>query len=342
MRARVWMLGVAMAAAGEAGALSRAMWAEFNAIYYANLRPTAECNVYRTRSLELLKDNSLSPEALDTRMHALWAEAKTGCLQTVLPGKPVGRQQAAGPGKEAAPATTAAVAAPPSAVGGPAPASSAVALPPATAKVAAGTTSGAPDARPAAGSSDVAAGTGAAPANAPPSPAAVPSPEAGVATPSPVKPARGGAGSASRGEPRQEAAGSAGVAVAAMGPARVVPAFVRPPIDLPSPADLRLEAACAKRNPYAYQVETAADPCAKLARGKTPQSGAAADPARQAGIGRIGTGIALGMAVLAGVGAAVAGWTWWRRRRRGDAVIDERAHAADPAADDPSALRVPA
>ena len=53
-------------------------------------------------------------------MHALWAEAKRGCLQAVLPGKPAGRQPQAGPGGGAGPATTAAVAASPSAAGGPA------------------------------------------------------------------------------------------------------------------------------------------------------------------------------------------------------------------------------
>ncbi|HSN45285.1 MAG TPA: hypothetical protein VLW08_02910, partial [Casimicrobiaceae bacterium] len=77
------MLFVTVVAAGDAGALSRAMWAEFNAIYYINLRPTAECNAFRTRSIELLKDNSLSADALDARMRALWDEAKRTCLQPV-------------------------------------------------------------------------------------------------------------------------------------------------------------------------------------------------------------------------------------------------------------------
>jgi hypothetical protein len=139
------------------------------------------------------------------------------------------------------------------------------------------------------------------------------------------------------------AAGSSDVApgtAAAPANAPSSPAAVPSPtagVATPSPADLRLEAACAKRNPHAYQVETAADPCAQLARGKTPQSGAAADPVRPAGIGRFGTGIALGMPVLAGVAIVVAGWAWWWRRRRGNAAIDARADAADP-----SALRVPA
>ena len=50
---RSWVLLLALVATGDAVALSRAMWAEFNAIYLVNLKPTADCSPYRARSLDL-------------------------------------------------------------------------------------------------------------------------------------------------------------------------------------------------------------------------------------------------------------------------------------------------
>jgi hypothetical protein len=323
------MLGVAMAAAGEAHALSRAMWAEFNAIYYLNLRPTAECSVYRTRSLDLLKDNSLSPEALDTRMRALWAEAKTNCLQAAPPGRPAGGRTDAAAAKAAAPTAAVASAAAPS---GPA-------VPAAKAAVPA-----APSMR------------GAGVATVPEPPAAVTPP------PAPAGAAAGGAEGDPRTPPegqmperaaqrpaseprtgqRAQAAASTGNDVAAFGPLRI--ALARPPIDLPSPADLRLEAACAKRNPYAYQVETPDDPCAKLARGRTPQVAAVAGSGEPFGTWGRGAFVLSVVAALGVLGAGTTGWIVWRRRQRRINAADPNActEGTGPGARDELPLRAPA
>jgi len=329
MRATVWILGVAMAAAGEAHALTRAMWAEFNAIYYLNLRPTAECSVYRTRSLDLLKDNSLSAEALDTRMHALWAEAKTGCLQAALPGRPAGGRTGAAAAKAAAPTAAVASAAAPS---GPAVTAAQVPVPAAPSMRVAGA-------------------------------ATVPEPPAAVTPPpAPAGAAAGGAEGEPRTPPegqvperaaqrpasepptgqRARAASGTGTDVAAFGPPRI--ALARPPIDLPSPADLRLEAACAKRNPYAYQVQTPDDPCARLARGRTPQVAAVAGSGESSGTGGRGGFVLSVIAALGVLGAGTTGWTVWRRRQRRTVAADPNACTEDagPGARDELPLRAPA
>ena len=329
MRARVWMLGVAMAAAGEACALSRAMWAEFNAIYYLNLRPTAECNAYRARSLELLKDNSLSPEALDTRMHALWAEAKTGCLQAALPGRPAGERKEAVSAKAATPAAAVAPAAPPSLSAGRAAQAAVPAAPPARLAEAAAVPEPRTAATPSPAPAGVAQGGVEGERRAPPAGRA---PERAVQT--------------QASEPRTEqpapmAAGT-GAGVGTFGPPRI--ALARPPIDLPRPADLRLEAACAKRNPYAYQVETPDDPCAKLARGKTPQVAAAAGSGEASVSGGRGALVLPVVAALGVLGAGATGWKVWRHRQRRTVVadVDAAAEGSDPGAPDDLPVRAPA
>jgi hypothetical protein len=326
------MLGVAMAAAGEACALSRAMWAEFNAIYYLNLRPTAECNAYRARSLELLKDNSLSPEALDTRMHALWAEAKAGCLQAALPGRPVGERKEAVSAKAATPAAAvapAASAAPPSGPAGRA----AQAVVPAAPPVLLAEAAAVPELRTAATPSPAPAG-------------AVQGGVEGERKASPAGRAHERAAQSHASEPRTEqpapvVAGTA-TGVATFGPPRI--ALARPPIDLPSPADLRLEAACAKRNPYAYQVETPDDPCATLARGKAPQVAAAAGSGESPGSGGRGAFVLPVVAALGVLGAATTGWMVWRRRQRRTVVadVDAAPEGSDPGAPDGLPARAPA
>ena len=344
MRAAAWIMGVAMAAAGDAGALSRAMWAEFNAIYYVNLRPTAECGAYRTRSLDLLKDNSLSPEALDARMRALWDEAKNGCLQTSLPGRPAARPKDAAAAKGTTPAVVAAAVAPTPSVAPPAAAAAPKASPPTTAAspappaaalsppkpestpaakapVAGGDMPGSPGTVPAPRSGEGASGSAPAPSAAAPMPAAAPS-----GTGTPQASGKAAAALAEHG-PGLEARAGALAPLVAIAPPNIVPTLVRPPIALPSPIDLRLEAACAKRNPYAYQVQAGDDPCAKFARGKTPQDTAAEGAADTGGTSRVAVGVALAVAVLA---AAGGGWVIWRRRgRRGDATHEDGDHADD-------------
>jgi len=322
------MLGVAMAAAGEAHALSRAMWAEFNAIYYLNLRPTAECSVYRTRSLDLLKDNSLSPQALDSRMHALWAEAKTRCLQAALPGRPAGGRTDAAAAKAAAPTAAVASAAAPS---GPAVPAAQAAVPAASSMRAAGVAT-VPEP----------------PAVVTPPPAPAGAAQGGVEserqTPPegrmPERAAQRPASEPPTGQGARAAAGT-GTDVAAFGPPRIAPA--RPPIDLPSPADLRLEAACAKRNPYAYQVETPDDPCAKLARGRTPQVAAAAGSGEPSGTGGRGAFVLSVVAALGVLGAGTTGWIVWRRRQRRIVAADPACtEGTGPGARDDLPLRAPA
>ncbi len=93
--------------------------------------------------------------------------------------------------------------------------------------------------------------------------------------------------------------------------------------------DLRLEAACAKRNPYAYQVASDDDPCAKLASAKAakadPAATGVASPAPRTSAWVLPVaGVVL--TVLAGTGS----WWFWRRRR-------SRTVAVPAAADDDSA-----
>jgi hypothetical protein len=121
------------------------------------------------------------------------------------------------------------------------------------------------------------------------------------------------------------------------GPARIAPPLLKPPIEMPSPADLRLEAACAKRNPYAYQAQAGADPCARFARttaGAATDAGAAASDgsSNRDWAARIGAGLAVAVAV----GAV---WAWRRQRaRRAEGAPGNRADAVET--DDGPALPV--
>ena len=334
---RSWMLFVTVVAAGDAGALSRAMWAEFNAIYYINLRPTAECNAYRTRSIELLKDNSLSADALDARMRALWDEAKRTCLQPV-------RAEAAAAAKQSAaggPTGLKQEAVNPSAV---AQATAKPAERPAVGPAVATPERSAPGAPPVVDPSS-ALGANAGQERSDPAPLSLPSTAAtgGTSSPPASDPAAAAspASAAAPPVPGPPPAAPGALVVPPVpgvaGPARIAPPLLKPPIELPSPADLRLEAACAKRNPYAYQAQAGTDPCARFARttaGAATGAGAGANDgsSNRDWAARIGAGLAVAVAV----GAV---WAWRRQRaRRAQGAPGDRADAVET--DDGPALPV--
>ena len=328
---------VVLAGAPPAAALSRAMWAEFNTIYLINLKPAAECRAYRTRSIELLKDASLSPAALDERMHALWNEAKANCLAKPEPEQPSARQQLA---------PAAAAARPPDA----APATPVAVKPP----VATASTARSPAAPPPAPAAAAPAPTPALAALPPPPPTPVAA--AGSAPHVPVAPtssgpaaagplttvavenaaaaehasATGGRGNTTPGIPMQSVPGTK---AAGDGRPQVALPQLKPAIERPLVADLRLEAACAKRNPYAYQV-AGDDPCARLASAKV----AKADPVATKEANpesRIPAWVwAVSGGVLAALGGAGGWWLWWRRRSRTVAASADVGH--DGAGDAPA------
>jgi hypothetical protein len=115
------------------------------------------------------------------------------------------------------------------------------------------------------------------------------------------------------------------------GPPRIATAMLKPPIEMPSPADLRLEAACAKRNPYAYQVQSGADPCARFAPATTAPGAAVTDgSSNRDRASRIGAGLLVAVTV-----AVAAAWAWRRQRARrvagapGDQVDAVEVHDSD-------------
>lgn len=332
-----------LALAAPAAGLSRAMWAEFNAIYLINLKPAAECRAYRTRSIDLLKDTTLSPVALDERMHALWDEAKANCLAKPAPEQPAIRQPrpppAAGEPRTTvaqastpAPAVATTAAGPAEAAPVPVPVKSAavpltpaVAQHPAARSAPAPAPAAAPTAAPAPGPAQAPVPPAASPAAvAPPLPADVAKVAPEPATPTAHVPATvtAGRGNAAPGMPMQSTPGTKPPADGR--PAIALPQL-KPAIEHPQTVDLRLEAACAKRNPYAYQVASDDDPCARLAKSKAAaaapaEAGAAPEPERT-------PAWVWGVAVVA-LSALGGGGAWlWRRRRR-------RAVKATAAADD--------
>jgi hypothetical protein len=318
---RRWFVLLALTLAGDALALSRGMWSEFNALYLMNLRPTAECRQYKARSLELLQDNSLSAEQLDARMRALWGEAKASCLNkpaaAVAPtAKPATAVAAAAPEAGSAKAT---VTSPPAPM--PPPVSAPVSIAPSAPPAPAVQTVVPPAARqvdvPVAGARPVEGANAGAPPGTPkaaealppslPGAQRVPIPSPGDAHAAPA-PSRGADGSRKPG-------------------AIARPQF-KPIIERPSTRELEREAACAKRNPYAYQA-TEDDPCAKVANKATPE-----DAAAEAGRGGMSRWLWMGIGLLV-TGAAGAG-AWfgyraWAKRRRGNT---DEADAEDAGAED--------
>jgi hypothetical protein len=90
----------------------------------------------------------------------------------------------------------------------------------------------------------------------------------------------------------------------------------KPIIERPSTRELEREAACAKRNPYAYQA-TEDDPCAKVANKATPED--AATDAGRGGMSRW-LWVGVGLLVMAAVGAgAWFGYRTWAKRCHGTA-----------------------
>jgi hypothetical protein len=319
-------------------ALSRAMWVEFNAIYVMNLRPAAECAQYRSRSVEILKDSTLGADVLDARMHALWDEAKAACLASASGPKhaaapaaaPLATERAA---KAPAVALAATPAGKPSAPARPgAPSATALAAP----------------AMPAAPAPPAAASAAPNPMPAPVPPAAraaIPEPAPGAAaagvgaehlvTPPerPLTPVRGSE-AGSRPATTEGAGADATRRFAGAPRIRMLP--MRPPIALPTVVELRLEAECGKRNPYAYQA-TDDDPCEKAAREKEKAAVATAptEPAAvtgpPAGPSRAGWAAAI-VGALAAVTAAAA-WYRGRRRRTGALPAPVQVPLAGAAAD---------
>ena len=286
---RSWVLLLALVATGDAVALSRAMWAEFNAIYLVNLKPTADCSPYRARSLDLLKDGSIAPDELDARMRALWREAKPSCLQPLRDLVRAAAPTTAAPVTEAT-AARVAPPTPPQVAAAPASAPSESTVP------------GAPALRAPAAAGAAPEGVAARAAEEAPPPA-----PAIVVAGAPSTPA---------------AAADFGARTPASPPilpdtARAPLARVKPPIERPALADLRLEAACAKRNPYAYQVQSDDDPCVRLARSRAAAAEASAAPTVQGPAAVTTAAIALVVIAMAS-GAAL--WVVRRRRLRRDAT----------------------
>jgi hypothetical protein len=114
----------------------------------------------------------------------------------------------------------------------------------------------------------------------------------------------------------------------------------KPIIERPSTRELEREAACAKRNPYAYQA-TEDDPCAKVANKASPEN-AIVEP--DAGRGGMSLGLWMGIVLLV-MGATGAG-AWfgyraWAKRRHGaaDDAAGEDAGTDDVAGGDPDSLQ---
>lgn len=304
---RSWVLLLAVVATGDAAALSRAVWAEFNAIYLVNLKPTAECSAYRTRSLDLLKDGSIKSDELDARMRALWREAKPSCLQPLRDLVRAAAPTTAAPVTEA----TAARVAPPT--------PPQVAAAPASAP-AESTVPGAPALRAptAAGTAPEGVAVRAAEEAPTPAPAIVvadapstPAAASGARTPAspPIRPDN----------------------------ARAPLPRVKPPIERPALADLRLEAACAKRNPYAYQEQSDDDPCVRLARSRAAAAEAVAAPTVKGPAAITTAAIALAIVATA---SGTALWLVRRRRLRHD-TTPPLAAAAPCGTDHPDDAVVP-
>jgi hypothetical protein len=325
----------ALAFAAPASGLSRAMWAEFNAIYLINLKPAAECREFRIRSIEILKDASLSPPVLDERMHALWNEAKPGCLAKPAPEQPSVRQPP-GPAVAQPRSPVAGVtAATPAPSGGaaqaleaapaPVPAKPAVGRPPAPTPSAVPPPSANPATAPPSAPVPASAPAATSPAGKAPPPAEAvrAASEPAIAAPHDPATATGGRGNAAPGLPMQS---TPGTKLPGEGRPLIALPQLRPAIDRPPMVDLRLEAACAKRNPYAYQVETGDDPCARLAQPKAAKSepaatGAASPASRTSPWLWPAVGVA-----LAALGGAGGGWLWRRRRSRTVATPTDAEH----------------
>lgn len=304
-RAGQCVLLLVAAVAGDAGALSRAMWAEFNAIYLMNLAPTAHCSTFRTRSLELLRNGALGPEELDAQMRALWKEARATCLQPLRSGRRGDAGPTAGPAPApgviatveptptATPPAAPAVRPAPAEVGAtvPGPARPTVASPPAAGPAAA--RDGMPQVRP---------------------PSAAPGTEATV------------------GDAAAEAA-----APAAMQRAQIAgaPRLSKPLIERPSVSELRLMAECEQRTIETGPTQTADDHCAAIGRGKNavPDVGGDAAPRDATLSWRAWTAVLLG--ALAASGAAA----WWALRRRRAGIAAATAPASDPVEADRAADR---
>jgi cobalamin synthase len=114
--------------------------------------------------------------------------------------------------------------------------------------------------------------------------------------------------------------------------------MLKPLIEMPSPADLRLEAACAKRNPYAYQAQSGTDPCARFARATSAAGAAATDgSSNREWASRIGAGL-----VVVAVAVAAA-WAWRRQRaRRAAGATGDQAGAVEADDGDSVSVRAPA
>jgi hypothetical protein len=124
------------------------------------------------------------------------------------------------------------------------------------------------------------------------------------------------------------------------GPARIAQPLLKPPIEMPSPADLRFEAACAKRNPYAYQAQAGADPCARFARAASAAGAAGNDgSSNRDWASRLGAGLVVVVVAV----AVAAAWAWRRQRaRRAQDEPGDPAGAVETDAGDVLPVRAPA
>ena len=300
---------LAVAIAGDAGALSRAMWAEFNAIYLMNLAPSAHCSTFRTRSLELLRNEALGPQELDAQMRALWKDARAACLQPLRSG----RRSEAGPtaGPAVTPAATAAVE--PVATAGPT--AAAIHTSPTSGQRPASTDRPAPVEVPAT------APTSARPTVA--SPPTAGSVAARDAMPQ-VQPPNATPGT----EARAGGARAGPVPVAAPQHAQIAgpPQRWKPLIERPSVSELRLMADCERHSSDADPTRTGDGRCAALGRGReaVPAVSGAAAPREAMVSWQVWTAALLG--VLAASGAAA----WWALRRRRSSVAAAPAPASEP------------